>query len=88
MKERQCAKSLVEADQDCYLGVWHIDNQGKVCQLFPNEHDKDHFIQAGQPRTIPGQEEYGVRATLSEGPEGLHVMASTRFWSRDTTTTT
>ena len=80
LTEGQRVAFRVEVDRDCYVGVWHVDAQGQVSQLFPNQHDADNFIPAGQPRTIPGELDYAIRATPSSGPEFLHVVASTERW--------
>jgi serine/threonine protein kinase len=72
-----------ESDRDAYLGIWHVDRQGRILQLFPNQYDKDHFLQAGHPRTIPGDLKYAIRATLSDGPEYLHVIASSKPWEAE-----
>jgi hypothetical protein len=70
----------VEADRDCYLGVWQIDPQGKVTQLFPSKYDPDHLVRAGQARSIPGKAGYAIRASLAQGPEHLFLAASTHPW--------
>jgi hypothetical protein len=70
----------VEADRDCYLGVWQIDPQGKVTQLFPSKYDPDHLVRAGHARSIPGKAGYAIRASLAQGPEYLFLAASTHPW--------
>ncbi len=71
----------LESDQDCYVGIWHIDKSGTVTQLFPNKHDYDHFLEAGKPRIVPGEEHrYYISVTASDGPEFLHVIATTERW--------
>jgi serine/threonine protein kinase len=80
LTEGQRVAFRVEAERDCYLGVWHVDQQNVVTQLFPNQHDSDHFIPARRARTIPGEMEYAITVTASEGEEYLHVVASTQQW--------
>jgi hypothetical protein len=78
----EAQKFIVEivADRDCYLGVWYIDDAGTVVQLFPNEHEPDHYIRAGKPRRIPGEDSYAIEATISKTTERLHAVASTKRW--------
>ena len=83
LKEGQRIAFRIEADRDCYVGVWHVDPRGNILQLFPNEYDSDHRLVANQPRTIPGDARYAVQATVSEGPEFLHVVASTTPWKAE-----
>ncbi len=80
LSEGQRVAFRVEAERNCYLGVWHVDQQNVVTQLFPNEHDSDHFLPAGRRRTIPGEMEYAITVTASEGQEYLYVAASTQQW--------
>ncbi len=70
----------VRSDRDCYLGVWHVDRQGVVTQLFPNRYDQDHFLAAAATRSIPGKIGYELLVTASAGPEYLHFLASTQNW--------
>ena len=72
-----------QADRDCYVGLWHVDKDGQIVQLFPNEFDRDHFVEAGKPRTIPGDLNYAVVAEVSQGPEFLHVVATTAPWKAE-----
>ena len=74
----------LEADRDCYVGVWHVDAKGNVLQLFPNQYDDDNLVRAGKRRTVPGNAEYAVKATPSVGFEYLHVVASTERWESET----
>ncbi|OHB81459.1 MAG: hypothetical protein A2V98_02790 [Planctomycetes bacterium RBG_16_64_12] len=80
LTEGERAVFRIQSDRDCYVGIWHVDGENVVTQLFPNDHDRDHFVSAAQPRTIPGEMEYAIRVTASEGREYLHVVASTLKW--------
>ncbi len=70
----------VDVARDAYVGVWYVDHEGKVVQLFPNDYDTDHLIRAGQPRVIPGMKKYGIVVTPLAGPEHVRVLATTRHW--------
>lgn len=74
----------ISSSRDCYVGIWHIDSKGTVTQLFPTARDKDHFLPAGASRTIPGDMEYAIRATMPEGAEYLHFVASSERWEPKT----
>jgi len=80
LTEGQRVAFRVEVEQDCYVGIWHIDHQGHITQLFPRKAGQDHLVRAGEPRTIPGEMQYAIEATVSEGPEYLHLAASTERW--------
>jgi serine/threonine protein kinase len=72
----------VEAQHDCWLGIWYENEEGKMVQLFPNDWESNHLVLAGKPRLIPGENtEYGIRAKPSKGPERIYVMASTEQWT-------
>jgi len=70
----------IDASRDCYVGVWWVDDKGTITQLFPNQYEEDHHLRAGEPRVLPSDPRYAIRATASQGPEYLHVVASTRPW--------
>jgi serine/threonine protein kinase len=71
----------LEVARDSYVGVWYVDQAGDILQLFPNADDRDHLVRAGQPRLIPGNKRYSIQATPADGPEYIHVLASTRRWA-------
>ena len=70
----------VKSEIDCYVGVWYVDSAGGVTQLFPNQHEQDHFLAAGNVRTIPDGDQYAIRVQAAEGPEYLYAAATTRPW--------
>jgi serine/threonine protein kinase len=71
----------IEVARDAYVGVWSVETGGNVTLLFPNSAEPDHLIRAGEPRAVPGDTGIPIRATVSQGPEYVHVVASTRRWS-------
>jgi hypothetical protein len=80
LTEGQQIAFRLSSEHDCYVGIWHVADDGTVTQLFPNKHDNDQFVEAGKPRVVPGQRAYAIRATVSKGPEFLHVVATTQAW--------
>jgi tRNA A-37 threonylcarbamoyl transferase component Bud32 len=83
LEEGQRVAFSIQSQWDCCVGVWHVDRQGNVTQLFPNQYDPNHFLHAGESRTIPSEPRYAVQATVSDGPEFLHVVASTARWEAE-----
>ncbi len=67
--------------RDAYVGLWSINAAGVVVQIFPNDHEPDHRLKAGQVRTIPGNKKYVFEPTTSSGLDHLWVVASTRPWN-------
>jgi hypothetical protein len=78
--EGQLLSFRIESPVPCWVGIWDHDADGKVTQLFPNEHEPDHLIPAGKARLIPGEAEYQIRARPGNGPERIHILASTERW--------
>jgi hypothetical protein len=71
----------IKAGRDAYVGVWYVDDQGKVVQLFPNEFERDNHVRAGEVREVPPRgARYAIKATESHGPEHVHVVATTKPW--------
>jgi hypothetical protein len=81
VKEGELISFRIQAPQNCWVGIWYENEEGKVTQLFPNDEDPDHLIVAGRPRLIPGDKPYGIRAKPSRGPGKFHVLASTESWT-------
>ena len=74
----------VEVEKDAYIGIWSIESDGTITQLFPNDYDSDQLFHAGQPRTIPSKEnakKYSINATVSKGVDEVRVVASTQKWT-------
>jgi predicted Ser/Thr protein kinase len=71
----------VTPSRTAYLGLWCVDDEGVVTQLFPNKWESDHLLTGGQTRTVPGSPRYAIRAvSLSKRPEKVIVFASTKRW--------
>jgi hypothetical protein len=78
--EGQLLSFRLESSVNCYVGIWYTNEEGKVTQLFPNDHDLNHLLIAGKPRLIPGENDYVIRAAPAKGPGRMHVLASTERW--------
>jgi tRNA A-37 threonylcarbamoyl transferase component Bud32 len=80
LREGQGVRLRVEVDQDAYVGVWTVDPQGEVVQLYPAGDRGDFLVKRGKPQVIPpdGVEDFEV--TAGGGLERVVVVASTRPW--------
>jgi hypothetical protein len=71
----------VTPSRTAYLGLWCVDDEGAVTQLFPNKWETDHRITGRETRTVPGVPRYAIRAlSPSKRPEKVIVFASTKRW--------
>jgi hypothetical protein len=68
----------VAVEKAAYVGVWSVEADGTVLQLFPNKDDRNHSFKAGERRLVPAQ---GALAEESRGVEQLWVEASTEPWN-------
>jgi hypothetical protein len=66
----------IEVAKDAYVGVWAVTADGSVVQLFPNDHEPDNRLKAGEPHAIPVPGTEGV----PQGKGYIHVVASTAPW--------
>jgi hypothetical protein len=71
----------VAVDQEAYVGVWGVEEQGSIVMLFPNKKEADHRVPAHQARTIPRDPGWSFRAKPSKGSEYILVFASTKEWA-------
>ncbi len=84
MIDGQYAAFRLRGESDCFVGIWLVtigDGETVVSRLFPNEHERDHFLAAGEPRTVPDESAPGFRVTPSAGAEYLHVVAYSKRWA-------
>ncbi|MFO0945753.1 MAG: serine/threonine-protein kinase [Planctomycetota bacterium] len=70
----------IQVAKDAYVGVWVVNADGSVMQLFPSEFETDNLVKAGEVRTVPGNANYDILSTPSTGPEYVRVIASTTPW--------
>jgi hypothetical protein len=71
----------IEATRDCYVGLWHIDHEQRIVQLFPNEYQPDHFLAANRLLEVPVADAAQVPlAQRSAQPQFLHLVAATNRW--------
>jgi hypothetical protein len=70
----------LRVSRDAYVGLWHVDEQGKILQLFPNRFQSEAFVRADRAAVIPDDDKYTITAVASTGPEKLVAFASTELW--------
>jgi hypothetical protein len=72
----------IEPGRDAFVGVWFVDDQKNVVQLFPNRRDTDPFVRGGEVRLVPTDPRLALEATESEGFEYIYIVAATRGWAQ------
>ena len=79
--ERDRLKVSVKPDRDAYVGIWSVDANGPIVQLFPNKNEPDPLIKAGQEKILPNRGE-GAMAfpTVGPGVDRIWVAAVTEPW--------
>jgi hypothetical protein len=70
----------VRVSKDAYVGIWAIDADGTVVQIFPNKRETNNFLPADQPRLIPDKNLCTFETTRSKGLDHIWVIASTKPW--------
>jgi hypothetical protein len=63
------------AGQDCYFKVYHIDVNGQMQLIYPNQYNRDNRLRANTPRTIPESPVY-YPLSAPYGVETILAVAS------------
>jgi serine/threonine protein kinase len=82
-KDGDSFRFKVNVEQDAYVGIWFLADDGSTTQYFPNEFDTNNFFQKGKEYTIPSNDRYTIDATPSKELEMFRVIATTRPWKWD-----
>ncbi len=83
-KEGDELKLYVKSEEDCYIEIYNISEDGSTRQIFPNEQwlrshsPDDNFIRAGVRTAIPPDPSFKLRISAPYGVETLKLIASTR----------
>ena len=77
LKPEEEVKFRIKVDKAAYVGVWSVNADGPVAQLFPNENEPDNRFKAGQERLVPSTR---TAAEPSAREEWVWVQASTKPW--------
>ena len=75
----------IETERDAYIGIWDIDADGSIMQLFPNEFHSNNLVRASTVFTLPGKPDpgkmnYEFDTNPSMGLDHYWVLASTHSW--------
>jgi hypothetical protein len=75
----------IETERDAYIGIWDIDADGSITQLFPNKYHTDNLVRAGKVYTLPGKPNPGEKGYVfeteaSHGVDHYWLLASTQRW--------
>ncbi len=71
----------LRSDRDAHLTAVHVDGEGNLTLLVPNETDTDGKIEAGKVRRFPPDGSFGV--VLPIGPESVFAFATEKPLSPD-----
>ena len=77
VEEGEKVRFRVWVARNAFVGIWTVEADGTVLQLFPTKHDPNHRFLAGQAREVPAD---GVEAVPSVGIDAIWVEASTKHW--------
>jgi len=70
------------ANQDCYIKMYHIDVNGRVSLILPNQYSQDNFFRANRTYRIPpAGAPYQFQLGKPYGVEFIKVIASSRQFS-------
>jgi hypothetical protein len=79
----ETVKFRIKVDRQAYVGVWSIDADGTVAQLFPNQREPEHQFKKDEERVVP-QTRANAEPTKGKGKfDWVLVRASMRPWSMD-----
>lgn len=87
-KEGDELKLYVKSEEDCYIEIYNISEDGSTRQIFPNEQwlrshsPDDNFIRAGVRTAIPPDPSFKLRISAPYGVETLKLIASTKPFGR------
>jgi serine/threonine protein kinase len=80
LRNGEVVKFRIKVAQEAYVGIWSLNADGTIDQLFPNKREKEHLFAQNEEREVPATR---ARAKPSGGADWIWVQASTRPWSSD-----
>lgn len=75
-------KFRIKTAQEAYVGIWSVNANGTVEQLFPNAKETDHHLEPNKEYLVP-KEEATAEVSKGGGTEWVWVQASTAVWKPD-----
>jgi len=76
-------KFRIKVARAAYVGVWSVNSDGTICQLFPNDKEKDHYFKQGEERDVPRTEALAEETQGTAKFEWVWVQAATQPWEAD-----
>lgn len=71
----------VTPEIDCYIGIWSVNGDGTVDQVFPHPREPEHLCLAGKTRRLPGK--IKIEMIKSVGIDQAWILASDKPWNPD-----
>jgi serine/threonine protein kinase len=78
LRDGDTVKFRVKVEQEAYVGIWTLEADGTIIQLFPNDKDQNHRFRAGEERLVPQRPV--VDTEPSRGLDRVWILASTAPW--------
>jgi hypothetical protein len=72
----------IKVAQDAYVGIWSVNADGTVEQLFPNAEEPDHRFHENEVKVVPKTNAVAV-LSKANGKDWVWVQASTEPWKPD-----
>jgi hypothetical protein len=74
LKPGEEVRLKIQVASKAYVGVWSVNGDGTIAQLFPNTEEQDHLFEPGKPRVVP---QTRAIAEESKGLDRMWIQAST-----------
>jgi hypothetical protein len=78
LRADEAVKFRIKVGQAAYVGVWSVNSDGTIVQLFPNEDERDHKFAKDEERVVPRTNAFATETKGSAKFEWVLVRASTR----------
>jgi serine/threonine protein kinase len=82
LREGTPVKFRIEVAQDAYVGIWSVNADGTVEQLFPNKEEPDHRFIQNRARIVPKTNAFAERSK-GKGTDWIWVQAWSTYWKPD-----
>ena len=80
-EEGEEVRFRIKVPRECYVGVWSVNDDGSIAQLFPNSREPNHRFAAGEERVVPTLAVVEAMPPINpKGIDRLWVEASTTAW--------
>ncbi len=83
LREQDEVKFRIKVDRPAHVGIWSINADGSICQLFPNQWEQDHLFKPGVARVVPQTDAVAGKTKEKTTFDWIWVQASTKPWDSD-----